>query len=210
MRKTLLFLAAITAALPIWSANIYFDTLPSTQMYGTYNGPVGGSIDNARFDNLVCDDYYHTTYVASGPWEFDISTLPTLTYARFGVGAIDQYRQAAILLAGDGNTLEGLLHTTGSAAIADYQYALWNLFSPSAPLPGNSASILATVQGENLGDAAFSQIYSGLRVWTPRAGAASNQEFLQVAAVPEPGTITMLASGAALILVGSFRARRRR
>ena len=58
------------------------------------------------FDDLVCDDWSHTTYVPSGSLNHNVSVLDTLQYARFVTPGgpsdveINNYRAAAILVQG--------------------------------------------------------------------------------------------------------------
>src|SRR5262245_27423386 len=84
---------------------IDFQGLPGNTENNTYNGFVSGTIDNVPFNDLICDDRWHNTYVPSGPWDFHVSTLYTLTFARFvanpgapTAGEILNYEIAAILL----------------------------------------------------------------------------------------------------------------
>jgi hypothetical protein len=206
------------------AVEIYFDTLPATLENGTYNGFVGGKIDDVRFDNLICNDFLPTTYVPSGPWAYDVSTLSgpnQLEYARFGdaFDAIAKYEQAALLLAGDGTPkLPGLMHVSSADEITSYQYAIWRLFTPGRDMsghgatvinPGTSDMLLSTVAGENLSDPRFTPIYQELRVYTPGDSAKSNQEFLQVAPTPEPGTWTMVGISVALLGTAVYRRRAR-
>jgi hypothetical protein len=156
---------------------------------------------------LICDDFGHTTNEPSGPMDFSLSTLtsPTpLQYARFvdpnrGV-AITRYEQAAILLDGLNHTGPGLLLDM----TADYQYALWMLFTPGVNAPNATAQTL-------LNDAAYSvrqggpanlAIYSELRIYTPTASYVSNQEFLQLGAHPPDPTAIPETSPAILIWIG--------
>jgi hypothetical protein len=199
-------LAAFGLALvfvPVRASEISFKTLPTTLENGTYNGFIGATIDGV-FSNIVCDDFYPTTYVPSGPWTYNLSTLPSLTFARFGSDAIalHNYREAAVLLGGDGDTLLGLENVTDSHTISSYQYALWVLFSPTVTQFGDSASLLNQAGLDVSSGAAYSA-YDQLQVYTPSESAASNQEFLGMGGLtisnsigaPEPGTIALIGVG---------------
>jgi hypothetical protein len=182
---------------------ISFITLPSTLENGTYNGVVGATIDTV-FANVVCDDYYPTTHVPSGPWTFNLSTLPSLTFARFGsdATALYSYKEAAVLLGGDDGTLLGLENVTDSHTISSYQYALWVLFSPTVAQFGDSAPLL-TQAGLDVSSGATYSAYGRLEVYTPSGSAASNQEFLGMGGstnsntlgAPEPGTTILIGVG---------------
>jgi hypothetical protein len=206
----------------IGATQITFDTLPQTNQNGTYNGFVGGTMNGLRFDNLICDDFLPTTYVPSGPWEYEISFLTgpdPLEFARFGSDptAKTKYEQAALLLIGDGTSnLPGLLNVHSAYDITSYQYALWRVFTPDSEMlghgigvvnPGDSDLLLNTVRTENLFSPALQGAYARLRVYTPGPSAASNQEFLRVGSVPEPATLTMAAAGTLLLLLFAVRRR---
>lgn len=185
------------------ASEISFKTLPTTLENGTYNGFVGATIDGV-FSNIVCDDFYPTTYVPSGPWTYNLSTLPSLTFARFGSGgaALHNYKEAAVLLGGDGGALAGLENVTDSHTISSYQYALWTLFSPTVAQFADSASLLNQA-GWDVSSGATYAAYDQLRVYTPSESAASNQEFLgmggstisNITSAPEPGTTVLIGVG---------------
>ena len=84
VRRLSCALVLLCAAFQARAAVITFDTLPGVIENDTYNGFVGSTVDGV-FYLLVCNDYNHTTDAPSGPWEYNVSTLPSLTFARFGV-----------------------------------------------------------------------------------------------------------------------------
>jgi hypothetical protein len=188
------------------AAQITFDTLPTTVQNGTYNGFLGSTVDGS-FANLICNDYFPTTYVPSGPWDSNVSTLPTLTYARFGSGATAQikYAEAAVLLSGDGSTLAGLANVSDGGTITSYQYALWTLFSAGVPNVDSSAlALLNTAQDDILNPTSKTlDAIHNLLIYTPTESAASNQEFLgigstvntEATATPEPATVILTGIG---------------
>ena len=190
---------------------VSFTGLPANNDHGTYNGFASGTIDGVPFADLICDDWSHTTYVPSGNLNYNVSVLNTLQYARFvSAGGptdadIDNYRAAAILV-------QGLIDNSGQ--VADYQYALWELFTPSAPDYAGANALLADALNKANGNiSAYTDLFSKLRIYTPKADSASNQEFLEIdppAAVPEPGGIILLLTVMALIFSGrksKFRGR---
>ncbi|HTS65108.1 MAG TPA: hypothetical protein VMH28_23955 [Candidatus Acidoferrales bacterium] len=194
--------------------SIQFQTLPGNTQYGTYNGFVTAAVNGLETE-LVCDDYLHTTYVPSGPFTYQVSTLTganPLQYARFVNPAdwprsVTQYEEAAYLV----------LQLSEQPApprdlTADYQYALWSLFTPSTPVQGTSAPALLAQAAAAVASAQIDPLlYSRLRIYTPVTPYASNQEFLALAVAgyeppdndasqvaPEPPT-ALLVSGTALV-----------
>jgi hypothetical protein len=195
------------------ASEITFNTLPTTFENNTYNGFLGATIDGV-FANIVCDDFTPTTYVPSGPWTYNLSTLPSLAFARFGNDAValSKYKEAAVLLGGDGGALAGLENVADPDIISSYQYALWVLFTPSAGNFGDSASLLNTAGVDVAGGTVYSA-YADLQVYTPSESAASNQEFLGMGggsthgnlSLPEPGTSILMGLG---LLVSSLMGRK--
>jgi hypothetical protein len=199
------------------ASQITFNTLPVTVQHGTYNGFVGASIDGSLL-NIISDDYFPSTYVPSGPWDYNVSTLPNLTSARFGSDDLARmkYAEAAVLLAGDGSTLAGIANVTTHKAITDYQYALWALFSNDVPhVDDESLSLLNTAQNDvlhppSMNAGSITAAFANLRIFTPSAPAASNQEFLgisagttvtvgEITATPEPATTFLAGIGLFLL-----------
>jgi hypothetical protein len=207
-----------------FGASIQFTGLPSNFQYGTYNGYASATIDGVPLQQVICDDYDHTTYVPSGPLDYSLSTLTgqsPLQGARFAdpsqlASAETKYEEAAILLNGLDQTGPGtLLDLT-----ADYQYALWILFTPTVAAPNATALTLLNDAARSMqqGGASNQAIYSELRIYTPTAAYASNQEFLQLApsgvtfqsfaidppdpsAVPEPQPAIMVGIGIGAIVL---------
>jgi hypothetical protein len=170
------------------AATIRFTGVPSNNDNGTLNGFSSAAIDGIPVQNLVCDDYGHTTYIPSGPFDFVVSNLDNLSLARFaepsglpaGVALIN-YQAAAILLDG---------MTRNPALTADYQYAIWDLFTPTAPAYHTSGTLVANALAAAGGPAAlYASVYARLVIYTPDFMAASNQEFIGLGAVPEPAPI---------------------
>jgi hypothetical protein len=217
----------------VGSANtiISFTGLPANTQYGTYNGFAFATVDKNPLQQLICDDFDHTTYVPSSNLQFYLSNLTgldPLQYARFidpnqPAANVAKYEEAALLLNGLRQTGPGfLLDLT-----ADYQYALWHLFTPSVVLPNATAQTLLNDAAASVlqGGTSNLAIYSELRIYTPQAAYASNQEFLQLAAnstgyvtgstdpvgIPEPEPLLLVGIGLATIAlsVGARRLLRR-
>ena len=83
----------------------------------------------------------------------------------------------------------------GAGPHADAQYALWHLFSPQAPLPGNALDALAWAQAQYENFSALS--YDTLVIYRPDP-RASSQEMLTEA--PEAGTLAYGLIGLALLV----------
>jgi hypothetical protein len=196
------------------AATIQFTLLPPYYQNGEYNGFAQATVDASPNQLLICDDFNHTTYMPSGKIEFYVSTLAgrnPLQYARFvdwhdWSGSVLKYEEAAVLLDGLTKAGSGL----SPAGVADYQSALWHLFTPQAPLSSTGLTLLSqavtTVESGGLDN----DFYLRLRVYTPAAAYASNQEFLEwlpdpggpnSMATPEPPTWGLLLIGAGLILM---------
>jgi len=205
------------------ASSIQFVSLPGNTQFGTFNGWVTSTVDGVPLQQLICDDYNHETYVPSGPVEFTVSTLlgdSILQYARFfdpkhAASSITKYEEAAVLLDGLRNTGPGsILDLT-----ADYQYALWYLFTPTVNLPNQTAKTLLSDAAKAVarGDPATQALYSELVIYTPTAKYSSNQEFLQLKSpiltgmvqdfpaggVPESGSGTSVGIGLVAIAIAS-------
>ena len=193
-----LFLLTVSSG---WASSIQFVSLPGNTQFGTFNGWVTSTVDGVPLQQLICDDFNHETYVPSGPIDFTVSTLlgdSLLQYARFydpkaAAGSITRYEEAAVLLDGLRNTGPGsILDLT-----ADYQYALWYLFTPSVKLPNETAKTLLSEAATAVakGSAATQALYSELVIYTPTAKYSSNQEFLQLKSPTLTGTVQDFPAG---------------
>ena len=190
------------------TATLFADTIieftgpPANTEHGTRNGFASGTMDGLPFDDLICDDWSHTTYMPSGPLRYYVSSLDTLQHARFVSGwgvptaaDIDKYRAAAILI-------QGVIDHPDR--VADYQYALWGLFSAGVPLDSSASLLLTgTLDLVTHGDiSGYMSTFADLRIFTPTQASAANQEFLQISQVPEPSTIILLATVIVLLVSG--------
>ena len=222
MRKIIILLGL--AAATGFADTINFTGLPIDHEFGTYNGFAYATVNGITGVLLVCDDYNHTTYVPSAGLQYDVSTLTgndPLQYARFlnpsdSQGSIARYEQAALLVNG--------LRSTGPQSLvnltAQYQYALWQLFTPTVQLPDARSQILLddTKAAASTPSAILMDLYAHLRIYTPRAAYGSNQEFLAFSgdpswqvvdpppvtlalATPEPEAWILAGLGLAMLLV---------
>jgi hypothetical protein len=210
------------AIFPAFAATIQFFGLPSNTQFGTYNGYAVATVDQLANQPLICDDFDDTTYVPSGKMGFNLSGLigsNLLEYVRFDSpdpnATLVRYEEAAFLLDGMNHNGPGsLLDLT-----ADYQYALWHLFTPSVALPDTTSQTLlndafASVQQ---GGITAALLYPRLQVYTPTAPYSSNQEFLQLLPAanlrsfiagaddptPEPSSAILFGIGAGLIAISA-------
>ncbi len=127
----------------------------------TYNGEAQATVAGIPSQDLVCDDFTNTTYVPSGPLDYSVNTIATLTSSDVdfssnfvtgltgenanGMSQVQAYDTLAVLL----TELEALtVNTADSQEITDLQYAMWDLTLPGAndgsgvkdsPLDGASA-----------------------------------------------------------------------
>jgi len=220
-----LLLLAICPAAFATNIIITFTSLPATQGNGTsanetnsadytYNGEAIATIAGIPAQDLVCDDFDQTTNMPSGPLDFSEETISNLSGALFTSGFVtgltsenggsmtktQAYDTAAVLL----TALEALGAETSAnrQAVADYNYAIWDMMEPGAAdgaildgaLDANALSYLnnaftAVTQGTATPD------YAKLEILTP---TSTGQEFLElnISPTPEPASwVLMVALG---------------
>jgi hypothetical protein len=188
---------------------LQFTQLPNVQENfdytagGTYNGYALATINGFPAQSLICDDYVDETLVPSGALQFNYSFLAgsnPLEYVRFnGHQATMNYQAAAILL----NQLAAVTNPSADT-ITDYQYALWNLFNPSAPANATQRSLQTSAQAILLAGGTQTALdYESLVIYTPTDTFASNQEFLGLntpVGTPEPAVWPVITLAIAAVI----------
>jgi hypothetical protein len=188
--------AAISAMASTVTLTSEYSGVP--QYAGAYVGPIGAAFDGATAisGGIACVDVASTSYFGS-TWGVNISTLDPLnmTNARQGSdgGAILKYEETAWLL--------GQI-PSHSNQVGEIQFAMWRIFNQTA-VDAHFASANRNITAENSWLAQAAAInpsnydFSSVRIYTPTAAYASNQEFMSGGAshVPLPPSVLLLGTG---------------
>jgi len=190
---------AETTTLFLTDAPRYTVTASNGKAY--YVGAVGGNILGGTKANYYCDDFNATSYIGSN-FSVLVSTLSNISQTKFGTpgDALKKYQQVGWLM----YQMEiNPLDVNKTAAI---QFAMWSVFTPSAPTYEGSADWLEASRNINASSYDFSQ----MRIYTPTGANNTNQEFVggSVSAVPEPAEWMLLIIGLGLITYSVHRNRR--
>ncbi len=167
---------------------------------GVYVGPYTGVI-NGVTTQVICDDFADDTYIGES-WQAVQSSFSSLTDPRFGAANLLLYEQGAWLVL-------QMLKPANASSIGAIQYALWELFDPSAPFSRLTSYGVNTAAAQSWltlaqaqGPATFTPgEFSNFLVYTPLSGTAScgggpcptapPQEFLALK-TPEPAALLVL------------------
>ena len=192
----LLFSAAPAALAD--TATLTLTSAGSNVADGVYVGPYTATIAGTPGSvQVICDDYTHDSYVGE-TWTANVSSFPGLSNVRFTGGSETQNYDEVAYLA---NLLLNLGGTDNAQADA-LQFAIWDIFDPSAIATSTCFGINAYDCVNYWLNQAGTQTYyagefSNILIYTPQT-TGNPQEF--IVRTPEPGTLLLLIMG----LVGLF------
>jgi hypothetical protein len=171
------------------TVTMFFTALPKTNENGTYNGFSTATVNGDPMQLLICDDYNDETIMpSSSNLIYDYSTLTGADPLQYAMFDKSKYDEAAVLV-----YELAQISSPSADIVTDYQYALWNLMTPSAKLDPSRISQEQALQSNalamvnNFADAGFlaSTVYAYTGIYTPTAAYKGNQEFVEYA-TPEP------------------------
>ena len=198
-----LILAVFTAS-QVCAETLNLTALPTQQAGGYYVGAVPGNINGGTSANYYCDDFLTHTSVPNS-FTVLVSSLSNISGTKFynvsdPAGSLKKYEQVGWLM------YEMNITPPNTPAIAAIQFAMWDVFTPTAPIYG-------TQNGTTFADSAYwldasakinpnSYDFSQMRIYTAQP-ASSNQEFIggKVSAVPEPSTWLLICLGFVVLMV---------
>lgn len=155
---------------------------------GEYIGPYYVSVGGGAPQAMICSNFYVVIGIGQ-TWNANQLGWSDLTEAE------RPFYGAAYWLA------ESILDTPAPHAAA--QWALWNLFAPTSPMPGTAPTMLAWANSQYAANPDWAS-YAGLVIWRPNP-LQSSQEFITITDTPEMATFTYLGSGLLLLLPFGLR-----
>jgi hypothetical protein len=187
------------------STTLYLTDLPRYTVTASNNkayyvGAVGGNILGGTKANYYCDDINSTSNVPSN-FQVLVSTLSNISGTKFATqgNALQKYQQLGWLM------YQMEINPLDKNRTGAIQFAMWSVFTPSAPTFEDSAAWLDASTRINAASYDFSQ----MRIYTPTA--SSNQEFIGghvgLAAAPEPAEWMLLIIGLGIITYSMHRNR---
>lgn len=194
---------------------------------GVYVGPYYATVGNETNVPIICDDFEDETFVNT-PWQAKVTTVSqggtTWMTQKLGLSAAQEaadYAQAAYLaeqLVSSSATCPATANCAG-----DIQFAIWNIFDPSASHLGTyTTGPLSHLTGNDLSNALWWQQkaatlfpvgsnatsqFSNVSVYSPYP-TGPPQEFLRVN-TPEASALVTLGCELLLLVAGTVLLRRK-
>lgn len=207
---------------PLWADTLPMTLVGATDYLGSYYvAPYQVSIGGTTY-NVICDDAYDNVYVGE-KWNATTETISNLNGALFTQGYLNNNLSQSISQSqayAEAGWLAGQINANqGTAAGAEYQYALWDVFDPgfsntSGTLSNGEPGADLTSGEQSAVDAdllAAESDYSNcptcsnVVIYTPTPeGPGEPQEYLGVGtpqATAEPSSLLLLGTGL-MALVG--------
>ncbi len=185
----------VLANLLLWAGSTFAS--PVTMHLLSLDGPIVNGIPTypytLRINDLLpfpgmCNDYYHAG-TPGDYWLANLTNLGTkdLSHVRFASSGLLAYQEAAWILLQTG--------VTAPTEWPDMNFAVWHIFSPSAPIDSGAQSWIDLADRE--AQHGFPGIDFGrVMIATPpdvNAPPTGEQEFMWI--TPEPGSLILLGIG---------------